>query len=152
MLVAQNSAALESQIEARPLAKLQEEIDGAEGGEEGNEKEGDEAAKEAGKEPQSNAESGETQPADDERNRTDSPRPRRTHKALLNNDDTELQRVQKASSHFYAVRRYVAYTSLYSSSMKFTAVTMKSTTSAAEHPTPALENNAEPLRSRQPRP
>lgn len=105
VLVAQNSAALESQIEARPLAKLQEEIDEAEGEGKEPEKEGVDTAKEAEKESQPQVESGGTQPAGVESDRTDSPKPKRAHhKALLNNDDYELQRVQKVCAYPSAFR------------------------------------------------
>ncbi|VDC08041.1 unnamed protein product [Peniophora sp. CBMAI 1063] len=102
VLVAQNSAALESQIEARPLAKLQEEIDEAEGDDKGVE-----APKEADEQPQSESpvESGETQPSSDASINTENARPKRAHhKALLNNDDTELRRVQKFLDEIH--RRY----------------------------------------------
>ncbi|KAI0026888.1 hypothetical protein K488DRAFT_64041 [Vararia minispora EC-137] len=74
VLVKQNEAALEAQVEERPLAKLQEEL-----------------TESMPAEQPASVESNEASAAP----RMKSPQPKPARKALLKNDDTELQRVKK---------------------------------------------------------
>jgi hypothetical protein len=81
-MIARNSLALEAQVEERPLAKLQEELQEAANGEL------------AGETPASHSASSES---DDTPKPPEAPGEKHHRKALLKNDDTELQRVKRVS-------------------------------------------------------
>ena len=88
-MMARNSLALEAQVEERPLAKLQEELQEVANGQQ--ESEGSAAESASGKSvstsrpPESSGE-------------------RHHRKALLKNDDTELRRVKRVSRFFSSMR------------------------------------------------
>jgi RNA polymerase II subunit A C-terminal domain phosphatase len=84
-MMARNSLALEAQVEERPLAKLQEELQEAADGELTSES------------PASTSASGKSESAS---NPHESPGEKHHRKALLKNDDTELQRVKHVSRIF----------------------------------------------------
>jgi RNA polymerase II subunit A-like phosphatase len=87
-MMARNSLALEAQVEERPLAKLQEELQEVANGQ--DESEGPAAESASGKSvstskpPESSGE-------------------RHHRKALLKNDDTELRRIKQVSRVFYSM-------------------------------------------------
>jgi RNA polymerase II subunit A C-terminal domain phosphatase len=84
-MMARNSLALEAQVEERPLAKLQEELQEAANGELTSES------------PASTSASSKSESAS---NPHESPGEKHHRKALLKNDDTELQRVKRVSRVF----------------------------------------------------
>ena len=84
-MIARNSLVLEAQVEERPLAKLQEELQEAADGELASET------------PASHSAPGESE---DTSKPPEAPGEKHHRKALLRNDDTELQRVQRVSCGF----------------------------------------------------
>jgi RNA polymerase II subunit A-like phosphatase len=91
-MLTRNSIALEAQVEERPLAKKQEELEEQEQKEEAQDQSGGDANK---------TDSGETEPAEVGADVTPQPPPHKhTAKPLLRNDDCELLRV-KAVRYFY---------------------------------------------------
>lgn len=90
-MLTRNSIALEAQVEERPLAKKQEELEEQEQKEEAQSQSGGDA---------SESDSGGTESAEVKADVTPQPLPHKhTAKALLRNDDCELSRV-KAVCHF----------------------------------------------------
>jgi RNA polymerase II subunit A-like phosphatase len=83
-MIARNSLALEAQVEERPLAKLQEELQEAANGELASETPASHSA---------SSESEDSKPPE-------APGEKHHRKALLKNDDTELQRVKRVSCGF----------------------------------------------------
>ena len=84
-MIARNSLALEAQVEERPLAKLQEELQEAANGELTSET------------PANHSASSETENTSKP---PEAPDEKHHRKALLKNDDTELQRVKRVSCGF----------------------------------------------------
>jgi RNA polymerase II subunit A C-terminal domain phosphatase len=94
VMLTQNSLALEAQLEERPLAKKQEELQGT-------------SAQGSSNEEQRSTSSEKTQVPSGDANPKEKTQPSKTdkvaRKALLKNDDSELERIYKVSASRFAV-------------------------------------------------
>ncbi|TFY82727.1 hypothetical protein EWM64_g1286 [Hericium alpestre] len=99
-MLARNSLALEAQVEERPLAKKQEELQ--------EQEEFQEAIEEISEQAEGGAPKSEKAKIGEAIKRPPSPKEKHVRKALLKNDDHELQRVKKLLDEVHA-RFFAAY-------------------------------------------